>query len=349
MSRIQRGTFIRVVVYLVSCTGFASCSTAPPADLALTHVPVIGAAKPDQTGEASMAPYHLKSGDELDVRFADAPQYDQTTKVRPDGKVNLNVIGPVAVGGLTPEALQEAVRERYQGLAGSEQKREYLIHANDELEIKFPYHPQFTDQMRVRPDGKIQLQLVGAVQAEGLSPEELDLELKHRYAQFLKNPELTVIVRAATSQAVRTADGIGRGGLAGLQPVVSLRSFQTPEVFVTGEVAHAGTLPYAPGMTLLQALAAAGGNMPSGDVTKLVVLRRSASDTADVLHPQLSKTFRAAPTRDFELQPFDVILLPPTRAQKVAESLDKYVYKIIAPLKNSAFSYVLTNSNNRLY
>jgi polysaccharide export outer membrane protein len=290
------------------------------------------------------AAYILAAGDELDVKIADAPQYDQTVKVRPDGKVNLSVVGSVFVAGRTPEDVQGELRERYIALAGSDSQREYLIHANDELEIKFPYYQQLNDQMRVRPDGKIQLQLVGTLQAEGRSPEELEAELQQRYARYLKEPELAVIVRSATSQTVRTAAGAGRGGLAGLQPIVVVRSFQTPQVFVTGEVARPGVVPYTPGLTLLQALAEAGGHLPSGDVTKLVILRRATPQSAQVLRPGLTSNYRTKPTLDFALQPYDVVLMPPTGAQTLAEELDRYVYKLIAPVKNSSFSYLLNGT-----
>jgi polysaccharide export outer membrane protein len=293
----------------------AGCASAPSADSTLTQIPVVA-----QTSATAVAPaYRLTSGDELDIKIIDAP---------------------LAAAGRSPEELQAEVRERYQALAGADQQREYLIHANDELEIKFPFYQQLDDQMRVRPDGKIQVQLAGTLQAEGLSPEELKLELRQRYMPYLKEPELTVIVRSATSQAIRTATGTARGGMSGLQPIVSLRSFQTPQVFVTGEVARAGMLAYTPGLTLLQALAEAGGHLPSGDVTKIVILRKTADQTAQLLRPGLTRTYRAAPTLDVVLQPYDVLLVPPTKAENLAQSLDRYVYKLFAPIKNSTFGYV---------
>jgi len=250
----------------------------------------------------------------------------------------------VYAAGRTPDDVQGELRERYVTLAGSDQARVYLIHSNDELEIKFPYYSPLNDQMRVRPDGKIQLQLAGTVQAEGVSPEDLELELRRRYARYLKEPELSVIVRTATSQTVRTATGMGRGGLTDAQPLLAVRSFQTPQVFVSGEVSRPGMVAFVPGLTLLQVLSEAGGNLPSGDITKLVILRRTAAQTADVIRPALTKAFRSDPTRDVTLQPYDVILLPPTRAQTLAEALDRYVYKIFAPLKNSSFGFVYGSS-----
>jgi protein involved in polysaccharide export with SLBB domain len=93
-------------------------------------------------------------------------------------------------------------------------------------------------------------------------------------------------------------------------------------------------------LTLLQVLAEAGGHLPSGDVTQMVILRRTADQSADLIRPGLTKTFRIAPTRDVALQPYDVLIVPPTRAQNLAEVLDRYVYKLFAPLKNSTFGYV---------
>lgn len=329
----------RLCAWALWCAIATACAhTVPPADR--VEVPVFG----PSAAPATAASYTLISGDEFDVKYADTPQYDQTVKVRPDGKVTLSVIGTLAVAGRTPEEVQNDIIERYAALAGVDQQREYLIHANDELEIKFPYYQQLNDQMRVRPDGKIQLQLAGTVHAEGRSPEELEAELKRRYKKYLREPELTVIVRTATSQAVRTAAGVGRGGLTGIAPVVMVRSFQTPQVFITGEVARPGMMPYTQGMTLLQALSEAGGHLPSGDVTKLVILRKTAAQTADVLHPGLNKTYRMSPDRDVALQPYDVILLPPTRAQNLAEAIDRYVYKLFAPLKNSSFGYVYSSA-----
>jgi polysaccharide export outer membrane protein len=356
-----------LAAHLALCVVLSACSAPPRADANLKQIPVTATGATGATtktaaaagvGEGAVAAaastdaaapvrppgYALMLGDEFDVRILDAPQYDQTVKVRPDGKVNLSVIGSVYVAGRSPEDVEGELRERYAAAAGSMQQREYLIHDNDELEIKFPFYPQFNDQMRVRPDGKITLQLAGTVQAQGLSPEEVERELRRRYAHYLKDPELSVIVRTATSQTVRTANGMGRGGLAGLQPTISVRSFQVPQVYFAGEVGRPGLIPYTPGMTLLQALSEAGGNLPSGDVTKLVILRKSAGQTADLVRPHLSKTFREAPTEDVVLQPYDVVVLPPTHAQNVAEWLDRYVYKLFAPLKNSSFSYVYSRA-----
>jgi polysaccharide export outer membrane protein len=315
----------------------AGCGHAPPLP-PTGPVPVIAAAS--SVADAATAPYVLAAGDELDIKVPDAPQYDQTVRVRPDGKVALQVVGTVHVAGRTPDDVQAEVRERYRQAGGGLQQREYLLHPNDELDIKFPYQQQLNETLRVRPDGKLQLQLVGTVQAEGLSPEQLQSELKRRYAKVLRVPELSVILRTATSQSLRTNAGNGRAGVNGLEPSVLVRSFQAPQVYVAGEMARPGMFAFTPGMTLLQALAQAGGHLPTGDLERLIVLRRTRAGTAEVVQPGLQRDYLGAPQRDLVLQPFDVVMLPPSRVALLGQDLEQYVFKILPPLRNSSFGFV---------
>jgi protein involved in polysaccharide export with SLBB domain len=342
----------RMLIALVSSMlglGLAACISAPSTasspsalDVPTSIVPVA------QAGGSGSVVYTVQPGDELDIKVPDAPQYDQTVKVRPDGKVSMSVVGSVFVQGRTPEDVQTELRERYQQASGGQTNREYLLHANDELDVKFPYSPNFNEQVRIRPDGKIQLQLVGTVQAEGISAEALQAELKRRYAKVLRVPELSVIVRSATSQAVRTDRGLGRAGLTGLEPTVLVRSFQAPQIYVAGEVAKPGMFAFTPGMSLLQAMAQAGGHLPTGDVAHLVVLRRTASGSAQLIEPHLSARYLALPDKDLALQPYDVVLMPPTRVAQLGQDLDQYIFKLLPPLRNSSFGFVynLNKQNN---
>lgn len=321
----------------------AGCGHAPSAP-PTGPVPVIStlpsAAAASGGTDAPASAYLLATGDELDIKVPDAPQYDQTVRVRPDGKIALQVVGTVHVAGRTPDDVQAEVRERYRQAGGGVQQREYLLHPNDELDIKFPYQSQFNETLRVRPDGKLQLQLVGTVQAEGLTPEQLQAELRRRYAKVLRVPELSVILRTATSQSLRTNAGTGRAGVNALEPTVLVRSFQAPQVYVAGEMARPGMFAYAPGMTLLQALAQAGGHLPSGDLERLIVLRRTGAGTAEVVQPGLQRDYLGAPQKDLVLQPFDVVMLPPSRVALLGQDLEQYVFKILPPLRNSSFGFV---------
>jgi len=297
---------------------------------------------------AAPVPYVFAVGDDVDLRVPDAPQFDQSLKVRPDGKISLALVGTLYVQGRTPEDVESELRERLHALGGLPGARDYLLQPGDEIEVKFPYTPQFNEVQKLRPDGKVSLQLVGSVVAQGLSAEELQAQLKTRYARVLRNPELTVIVRSVTTQNVRvaTVNGpvAGRAGLAALQPTLIVRSYQVPQVFVAGEVGKPGVINYRPGLTLLQALAEAGGPLVTGDAARIAVLRRGPGapgqpDAVQVLRLDLPKDFGRQPDRDVALQPADVVVLPKSDLALTGDRILQYL-GLVPPLKNSSFGWV---------
>ena len=75
-------------------------------------------------------------------------------------------------------------------------EQEYRIQVGDQLDIKFFYNPELNEQVTVRPDGRISLQLVHEIMVAGLTPSELTDLLTKKYAPELKKPEITVIVRS---------------------------------------------------------------------------------------------------------------------------------------------------------
>lgn len=304
----------------------AGCAQQPPR-----------ADDPAPRADFAAAPsYTFSPGDEFDLRVPDAPQLDLSLRVAPDGRVSLPLVGAVQFEGRSVDAVQEELRERMERLAGDPQRREYLLRPNDEIEIKFPFAAQLNEMVRLRPDGRIQLQMVGTVQAEGRSPEELQAELQRRYARWVRKPEVAVIVRSVSSQSVRTANGLGRAGLSGLRPVIVLRNFQPAQVFVGGEVARPSTMVYRPGLSLMQAMVEAGGQLPSGDPARLMILRRSADNTVLVLDAGFDADALRSPGRDIPLRPYDVVLLPKSGAATLADNLNQYVFNLVPFLRNSS-------------
>jgi len=289
-----------------------------------------------EASPADAMSYTFAPGDEFDLRVPDGPQFDQTARVRPDGHVSLPLIGTVRFQGRTVEDVQSELRLRMDSIAGNRLQREYLLHPNDEIEIKFPFAQQLNEAVRIRPDGKIQLQMVGSVQAEGLSPEALKRELGIRYRRWLRKPDVAVIVRSVNSQSVRTASGLGRAGLRGLEPVLVARGFQAPQIFVGGEVAKPGMLPFRSGLSLVQALVESGGHLPSGDPAALVILRRSSNNGVEVIQAGFDADRLRSPDRDILLRPYDVVVLPKSGAATLADNLNKYVFNLVPFLRNSS-------------
>ena len=179
-----------------------------------------GAAFPDALERQSTPPYLLQVGDEIDVRDPDWPQFDVSTRVRSDGMVTLPYVGSVVAGGQSPEALRDTLRERLRADRADGAPVSYLLQAGDEIELKFPYAPDINERITIRPDGWLQLQLIGAIRAQGVSPESLRAELQRRYAAYLRKPDLSVLVRSTVNQRVRIGDRWSRAGLESFDPQV---------------------------------------------------------------------------------------------------------------------------------
>lgn len=121
----------------------------------------------------------------------------------------------------------------------------YVIGAQDTLDISVWKEPEVSRVVPVRPDGKISLPLLNDVQAAGLTPSQLAAQITESLKKFVANPQVTVIVTTINSQ----------------------------RIYLMGEVTRAGAYPLLPGMTVLQALSSGGGFTPFANTKKIYVLR----------------------------------------------------------------------------
>jgi polysaccharide biosynthesis/export protein len=122
----------------------------------------------------------------------------------------------------------------------------YLIGAQDVLDISVWKEQELTRSVPVRPDGKISLPLLNDVQAAGLTPMQLAAEITTKLKKYVADPQVTVVVSQINSQ----------------------------RVYILGEVTRAGAFPLLPGMTVLEALSSAGGFTIFANVKKIYVLRK---------------------------------------------------------------------------
>lgn len=127
---------------------------------------------------------------------------------------------------------------------------EYRIGHGDKLRIEVYRDEQLSQSVQVRPDGRITLPLIGDVPAVDQTPLQLRDTIAAALKEYVTNPTVTVIVVEATAALA----------------------------YVMGEVNHPGTVNLHVGpMTVLQALAMAGGLKDFADVKNIRILRRSAS------------------------------------------------------------------------
>lgn len=124
---------------------------------------------------------------------------------------------------------------------------EYQLSAGDKVRIIVYNEPTLSNEFTIGSDGMLSFPLIGSINAAGRTTSQLNDEMTQRLgAGYLKSPRLSV-------------------------EVLTFRPF-----YILGEVQKAGQYPYAPGMTVLNAVATAGGFSYRAE-RRIVFIRRSGS------------------------------------------------------------------------
>jgi polysaccharide biosynthesis/export protein len=158
----------------------------------------------------------------------------------------------------------------------------YVIGAQDVIDINVWKEPDLTRSVPVRPDGKISMPLLNDVQAAGLTPMQLTTQISNSLKKFISDPQVTVVVAQINSQ----------------------------RIYILGEVNGGGVKLLLPGMTMLEALSSAGGFTMFANVKKIYLLRnvdgkqeKFPFNYKDVIH---GKT----PEENIPMKAGDTIIVP---------------------------------------
>jgi polysaccharide export outer membrane protein len=157
----------------------------------------------------------------------------------------------------------------------------YVIGAQDSIQITVWKEPQLSGTFPVRPDGMISLPLVGDILAAGFTPTQLSADITTKLKQFLTDPVVDVAVMAVNSKVV----------------------------FFVGEVGRVGPLALTPGMTILQAIASAGGLTAYANKKKIYVLRGEQGKQTKIPF-DYNKALKKDDMQGVSLVPGDTIVVP---------------------------------------
>jgi polysaccharide export outer membrane protein len=158
----------------------------------------------------------------------------------------------------------------------------YVIGPEDMLQVSIWKNEAMSRALPVRPDGKISLPLLHDVQAAGLTPMQLRDKIAASLAEFMPNPEVSVTV-------------------------LEVRSYR---VSVLGEVQKPGTFqPRAP-VTVLEALAQAGGFRDFASPSKIIIFRRDDRGQTQRLRFNYNRAVGSAGEDNVTLRSGDVIVVP---------------------------------------
>src|SRR6202167_5403248 len=179
-------------------------------------------------------------------------------------------------------AAQSAAEDTSAASKAATQDPNYIIGAQDVLDISVWKEPEISRTVPVRPDGKISLPLLNDVQAAGLTPAQLGNQITASLKKYVTNPQVTVIVTAINSQ----------------------------RIYVLGEVTRPGAFPLLPGTTVLRGLSSAGGFTQFAKMKAIYVLR--LENGKQVKYPFNYKDVVGGkhPEQDILLKAGDTIVVP---------------------------------------
>ncbi len=151
----------------------------------------------------------------------------------------------------------------------------------DVIDIRVFDEPELSGEYRIDADGTLTFPFLGAVAVAGLTPNET---------------------------AGTLTDGLSEGYL--VQPVVSVfvKEVNSRRIFVLGQVEKPGAFPYSDGMTVVEAIALAGGEEGGGVLRRTKVARRIDGQEVKFTVDVTRITNGDAP--DVELMPSDIVFVP---------------------------------------
>lgn len=162
---------------------------------------------------------------------------------------------------------------------------EYILGAEDRVEITVFRHDELRMEATIGPTGKISYYLIGDVQASGLTPFGLRDKIREELREFLRQPEVVVRVTEPRSR----------------------------KVFVLGQVKNPGVYPIRSELTLLEAISAAGGVTSDAYLSGAYVVRGGK-----ILLVNFFKLIEKGNTEEnIPLLVGDVIYIPNRKDQKI--------------------------------
>ena len=157
----------------------------------------------------------------------------------------------------------------------------YVIGASDVIVITVFKEPTLSGSLLVRPDGMISMPLLGDVKSSGKTPLQLADEVTAQLKKYIQDPNVTVVLSQMNSKVV----------------------------YLIGEVGKTGPIGMTPGMTLLEAIATAGGITQYANAKKIYILRFESGNHLRI-PVQYKQALDGYGSLNLKLNPGDTIVVP---------------------------------------
>lgn len=255
---------------------------------------------------ASAPPYVIGVGDRLKLEFHFVDEPPRQLLVRPDGCVTVPVKGDVRAVGMTPTALAEHIRGLFADIYKEPRVTVSVEQYNSRIEelrtVLTSGERGRSQRVAISPDGQVFLPYLPGVRVAGLTVDEVREQINQRYRQEVGNIEVSVLLEGLTGS----------------------------RVMVFGEVPRPGLVPLSGNMTALQAVASAGGVLPSGSLANVKVLYWSDGDKEPRLRTlNLEEVIaQRKMENDLVLPGNTTIYVPPTTVVSAGRFVDQYLRQL---------------------
>jgi len=147
---------------------------------------------------------------------------------------------------LSPARLVPVIVALAAAIAGAQQSG-LVVSARDEITVSVYNQPQLSGKFLVDPDGTFLYPQVGRIQAAGLTPRTIEVDLTRRLGDIMRNPQVTIVHLPAA----------------------------TKKFTVSGQVQSQGTFTFGGEIRLLEALARAGSIRDDASEELLIIRPRA--------------------------------------------------------------------------
>jgi polysaccharide biosynthesis/export protein len=197
-------------------------------------------------------------------------------------------------GASSTSAANDQVRQDSSRSGFQERNPRYALRKGDSFDVDFAFSPEFNQTVVVQPDGYVTLRGAGSVRVEGETVLELTETIQKAYANILHDPVITV----------------------------GLKDFEKPYFIAAGQVAKPGKYELRSDLTLVEAVAIAGGFTESSKHSQVLLFRRVSGEMVEA---RVFNVKQMLGSRNLQEDPHllagDMLFVPQSKMSKVRRYL----------------------------
>ncbi|NQT89881.1 MAG: polysaccharide biosynthesis/export family protein [Candidatus Omnitrophica bacterium] len=182
----------------------------------------------------------------------------------------------------------------------------YRVSSGDILEISVWQVEELHKEVVVRPDGRISFPLIGDVEVEGYTLDQIRSEIANKLTTYIKSPQVTVMVR----------------------------DFGGKKVVILGEIGTPGVLRFTQPIRIMEAMALAGSWADSAGLKNVLVIRGDYENYTEIIVVNVIDILKGKFKENIYLRKDDIVYFPRSFLGNVA-----YLIQQIAPLLGAAATY----------